>query len=59
MEANNSGCSLKNIPIPSKSKYLKFMVEKFENFVRRLRWKAYNLCKKNRENDGKRLGLKH
>ena len=27
------------------------MIEKIESFVRRLRWKAYHLCKKNREND--------
>ena len=45
------GYSLKNIPITSKSKYLKYMTEKIESFVRRLRWKAYHLCKKNREND--------
>ena len=50
MEAKKFGYLLKNIPIPSKSKYLKCIAEKVESFVRRLRQKAYNLCKENREN---------
>ena len=45
MEAKNFGYSLKNIPIPTKSNYLKSMVEKVESFIRRLRWKAYFFCK--------------
>ena len=61
MKTKNFGNSLKNIPIPSKSKYLKCMVEKVESFVRRLRCKAYHFCKENRENDSdnfKNFGLK-
>ena len=41
MELKNFGYSLKNIPIPSKSNYLKYMIEKVESFVKRLRWKAF------------------
>ena len=51
MEAKNFGYLLKNISIPSKSKYTKYMVEKVESFVGRLRWKAYHFCKENREID--------
>ena len=36
--------------MPSKSKYLKYIVERVESFVRRLRWKAYHFCKEYREN---------
>ena len=59
--AKNFGYSLKNIPMPSKSKYLKYMVEKVESFVRRLRWKAYHFCKEYRENGSdhcKNVGFK-
>ena len=45
MKVKSYGYSLKNIPIPSKSRDLKCMVEKVECFKRRLRWKAYHFCK--------------
>ena len=35
------------IPIPTKSNYLKCLTEKTENFIRRLRWKAYHFCQSN------------
>ena len=35
------GYSSKNIPIPSKSSYLKVMINKLESFVKRLRWRAF------------------
>ena len=41
MESKNVGCSLKNIPIPSKASYLKSMMGKVENFIKRIRWKAH------------------
>ena len=47
MEIKNFGYSLKNIPIPRKSNYLKCLTEKTENFIRRLRWKVYHFCKSN------------
>ena len=37
----NIDYSLKNIPIPSKDAYLKSLLSKTENFIQRLRWKAY------------------
>ena len=33
--------SLKNIPIPSRTSYLKRLIEKIESVVRRMRWRAY------------------
>ena len=45
MEMKSFAYSLKNIPIPTKRKYLKCMVEKVETSIRRLRWKAYHFCK--------------
>ena len=38
MESKNLGYSLKSIPIPF---YLKSMMDKVENFVKRIRWKAH------------------
>ena len=37
----NIDYSLKNIPIPGKDAYLKSLLSKTENFIQRLRWKAY------------------
>ena len=51
----NYGYSLKNIPIPSESGYLKCMVEKVECFIRRLRRKAYHSCKENGQDDNRRF----
>ena len=45
MKLKNFGYSWKNIPIPSKTNYLKCMIEKVESFVKRLRWKAFYFCK--------------
>ena len=55
MEVNNYGYSLKNIPKPSKSRYLKCMVEKVECFIRRLRWKACCFCKENDKDNNKQF----
>ena len=55
MEVKNYGYSLKNIPMPSKSRYLKCMVDKVECFIRRLRWKAYHFCKENGQDDNRRF----
>ena len=41
MEKVNLGYSTKNIPLPAKNEYLKRFIEKTEQFIRRLRWKAY------------------
>ena len=40
MESENLGYSLKNIPIPSKTNYLKSIMDKVENVIKRIRWKA-------------------
>ena len=39
VEVKNYGYSLKIVPIPSKSRFLKYMFEKVECSIRRLRWK--------------------
>ena len=37
--------SSKNIPLPSKREYLKHLLEMTENYITRLRWKAFFLRK--------------
>ncbi len=51
---------MKNIPIPSTKEYLKCMVEKIENFIRRIRWKAYFFDKEQSDNEdtGTNYGFK-
>ena len=41
MESKILRYSLKNIPIPSKANYLKSMMDKVGNFIKRIRWKAH------------------
>ena len=41
MEKFNISYSTKNIPLPSRSEYLQRLIEKTEQFLRRIRWKAY------------------
>ena len=41
MESKNLGYSLENIPIPSKANYLRSMMDKIENFIKTIRWKAH------------------
>jgi len=50
MEKVNLGYSLKNIPIPSQSSYLKSFISKVDSFIHRIRWKAY-FFDKNQEQD--------
>ena len=42
MEKTNLGYSTKNIPLPSRSEYMKRFIEKTEDFLRWLRWRAYH-----------------
>ena len=41
MEKFNLGYSTKNIPLPSRNDYLQRLIEKTEQFLRRMRWKAH------------------
>ena len=41
MNPRNYEYSLKNIPLPSERTYLKCLTDKVDNFIRRLRWKAF------------------
>ena len=60
MEQKNFRYSMKNIPIPSEKDYLKCLVEKIENFIRRIRWKAYFFEKAHSDNEdtGANYGFK-
>ena len=40
MESKNFGYSSKNIPIQPKANYLKSIMDKVENFIKRICWKA-------------------
>ena len=41
MEKFNISYSTKNIPLPSRNDYLQRLIEKTEQFLRRMRWKAH------------------
>ena len=41
MNVKNLHYSLKNIPIPKDNAYLKCLIDKTSNFIRRIRWKAF------------------
>ena len=43
--------SLKNIPIPSKSAYLKSVISRTTEFIQRMRWKAYYFTKPKEQSD--------
>lgn len=47
MESKNLGYSIKNIPLSNKDVYLKSLIQKTEDFVRRLRWKVFHYLKQN------------
>ena len=56
MNPTNFDYSLKNIPIPSKQLYTKSLIDKVENFLKRLRWKAYFF---DRASDGIASNIEH
>ena len=41
IKKNNFNYSLKNVPIPSKQQHIKATIIKAEEFIQRIRWKAY------------------
>ena len=41
-EKVNLGYSTKNIPLPSRSRYMRNFIEKTQHFLRQMRWKAYH-----------------
>ncbi len=45
--------SLKNIPIPSQDAYLRNLIEKVENVLKRMRWKAHFFLKGDKISDQK------
>ena len=50
MNAKNFEYSRNNIPSPSKSAYLKTLIDKVEHFIKRLRWKAFFFNRDNNNN---------
>ena len=51
MELIKFGYSLKNIPLPSKARYLKCLIDKVESVIRRMRFKAHFFSKSKDDND--------
>ena len=51
MEQHSFDYSTKNIPIPSKKLYLKRLVEKTEQLIKRMRWKAHFFDKEKTESE--------
>ncbi len=47
--------SLKNIPIPSQDAYLRNLIEKMENVLKRMRWKAHFFLKGDKISDQNNL----
>ena len=45
------GYSLKNIPIPPTSEYMKVLIEKTNSVIRRMRWRAHHYLRKGKEDD--------
>ena len=41
--------SLKNIPIPNKDSYMKYLISKTESFIQNLRWKALFFLQPNKK----------
>ena len=41
MEKLNLGYSLKNIPIPTENNYLKLLIARTEQFIQKMRWRAF------------------
>ena len=53
MEQQQFDYSMKNIPIPNKSEYTKRLIDKTENLIKRMRWKAYFFLNPNAKTDRK------
>ena len=58
MEKVNLGYSTKNIPLPSRSEYMKNFIEKTEHFLRRMRWKAYHFLNPTESTSKETYGFK-
>lgn len=58
MEKVNLGYSTKNIPLTSKSEYMKNFIEKTEHFLRRMHWKAYHFLNPTESLTKEAYGLK-
>ena len=54
MEQIRFNYSMTNIPIPPKNAYLRKLIEKVENVIKRMRWKAFFF-----EQDGEQDGENH
>ena len=51
MDAINYNYSMKNIPIPTDDQYLFKLIQMTEQFIKRLRWKAFFFLQKDNESD--------
>ena len=58
MEKVNLGYSTKNIPLPSRSEYMRNFIEKTEHFLRRMRWKAFHFLNPTESTNKETYGFK-
>ena len=58
MEKVNLGYSTKNIPLPSRSEFIKNFIEKTKHFLRRMRWKAYHFLNPDESTTKETYGFK-
>ena len=52
-----SNGSLKNIPIPSKTSYIKSFISKYDAFVQRMRWKAFFFDRRDSNENGRKISF--
>ena len=50
--------NLKNIPVASKKEYIKQLLDKTEQFLCRMRWKAYHFLNPNQQSEKENFGFK-
>ena len=58
MECVSFNYSTKNIPVASKKEYIRLLIDKTEQFLRRMRWKAYHFLNPNQQPEKETFGFK-
>ena len=58
MEKINLDYSTKNIPLPSRSEYMKRFIEETEHFLRRMRWRAFHFLNQTEASTKETFGFK-
>lgn len=58
MEGISFNYSTKNIPVASKKEYIRQLIDKTEQFLCRMRWKAYHFLNPNQHSEKQNFGFK-